>query len=126
MKDIKDFLGALKEILRKDPRYKLEAYSFLMSALNFTVSKFPEPRHVTGQELLQGIRRYGLEQFGPMTRTVFEHWGIKSTKDFGNIVFNLIDVGLLGKTEEDSIDDFKDVYDFEEAFDKDYKYKLGE
>lgn len=126
MKDIKDFLGALKEILRKDPRYKLEAYSFLMAALNFTVSRLPKPRHVTGQELLEGIREYGLEQFGPMTRTVFEHWGVKSTEDFGNIVFNLIDVGLLGRTEEDSIDDFKGVYDFNKAFDKDYRYKLDE
>ncbi len=125
MKDIKDFLGALKGILRKDPRYKLEAYSFLMSALNFTVSKLPKPRHVTGQELVEGIREYGLEQFGPMTRTVFEHWGIRSTEDFGNIVFNLTDVGLLGKTEEDSVDDFKGVYDFE-VFDKNYRYKLEE
>ncbi len=125
MKDIKDFLGALKEILRKDPRYKLEAYSFLMSVLNYTVSKLPKPRHVTGQELLEGIKEFGLEQFGPMTRTVFEHWGITSTEDFGNIVFNLVDVGLLGKTEEDSVSDFKGVYDFE-VFDKNYRYKLEE
>lgn len=126
MKDIKDFLGALKEILQKDPRYKLEAYSFLMSALNYTVAKFPKPRHVTGRELLGGIREYGLDQFGPMTRTVLEHWGISSTEDFGNIVFNLVDVELLGKTEEDSIDDFKDIYDFNDAFDKNYHYNLDE
>lgn len=126
MKDIKDFLGALKKILGKDSRYKLEAYTFLMAALDYTVSKLPEHRHVTGQELLEGVKEYGLEQFGPMTRTVFEHWGVTSTEDFGNIVFNLIDVGLLGKTEEDSIDDFKGVYDFKEAFDKDYRYKLDE
>ena len=126
MKDIKDFLGALKKILGKDLRYKLEAYTFLMAALDYTVSELPEHRHVTGQELLEGVKEYGLEQFGPMTRTVFEHWGVKSTEDFGNIVFNLIDVGLLGKTEEDSIDDFKGVYDFKEALDKDYRYKLDE
>lgn len=126
MKDIKDFLGALKKVLQKDPRYKLEAYTFLMAALDYTVSKLPKHRHVTGQELLEGVKEYGLEQFGPMARTVFEHWGVTSTEDFGNIVFNLIDVALLGKTEEDSIDDFKGVYDFKEAFDKDYRYKLDE
>ena len=116
MKNIEDVLTTLEKIAEEDTRYNFEAYTFLMSALNYTVNKLDKPRHVTGQELLEGIREYGLEQFGPMTRTVFEHWGIKATEDFGRIVFNLVDVGLLGKTEQDSINDFKNIYDFKEVF----------
>ena len=108
----------------KKPGYKLEAYSFVVSALNYTVSRLDRPRHVTAKELLYGIKEYGLDQFGPMTKTVFGHWGIKSTMDFGNIVFDLIKVGLLGKTEKDDIADFYDVYDFEKTFEKNYRCNL--
>jgi uncharacterized repeat protein (TIGR04138 family) len=117
-----NFLEVVEEIVTKDPRYKVEAYDFVMSALNYTQSKLDKPRHVSGRELLEGIREYGLELFGLMTLTVFENWGVKRTEDFGNIVFNVLDAGLLSKTDEDSIEDFKDGYDFKEAFDKDYKY----
>ena len=75
-----------------------------------------KPRHVNGQELLDGIRQYSQEQFGPMTRTVFNHWGVNTTEDFGHIVFNLVNAKLLGKTDQDSLDDFKNVYDFKETF----------
>ena len=73
-------------------------------------------RHVSGPELLEGVRRYALKEFGPMVMTVFDSWGLRSCEDIGNIVFNLIGAGIFGKTEEDSIDDFKGVYDFEETF----------
>jgi len=116
-----NFLEVVEEIVAKDPRYKIEAYHFVMSALNYTQSKFDKPRHVSGRELLEGIREYGLELFGLMTRTVFENWGVRRTEDFGNIVFNMLGEGLLSKTDEDSIEDFKDGYDFKEAFDKGYK-----
>jgi uncharacterized repeat protein (TIGR04138 family) len=117
-----NFLEVVEEIVTKDPRYKVEAYDFVMSALNYTQSKLDKPRHVSGRELLEGIREYGLELFGLMTLTVFENWGVRRTEDFGNIVFNMLDAGLLSKTDEDSIEDFKAGYDFKEAFDKDYKY----
>jgi uncharacterized repeat protein (TIGR04138 family) len=65
---------------------------------------------------LEGIREFAIEQFGPMVKTVFSHWGIKTTHDFGNIVFNMVEWLLLSKTEQDSINDFKDVYDFDAAF----------
>jgi uncharacterized repeat protein (TIGR04138 family) len=81
-----------------------------------------EHRHLTGQELSLGIKDYVLQQFGPLARTVLEYWGIKTTFDFGKIVYYLIDAKLMTKTEEDSIDDFKDVYDFDEAFKKNYDY----
>jgi len=122
MKDKINFLKVVEEIVAKDPRYKVEAYDFVMGALNYTQSKLDKPRHVSGGELLEGIREYGLECFGLMTRTVFNNWGVRRTEDFGNIVFNMVDAGLLAKTEEDSIEDFKDGYDFKEAFDKGYKY----
>lgn len=125
MKSESNFFKVIERIAEKDPRYKSEAYIFLMAALNFTVGKLDRPRHVTGQELSDGIRLYAVEQFGPLARTVLEHWGVFATEDFGNIVFNMIDAKLLSKTEEDSIDDFKGVFDFKSAFDKTVEYKLG-
>jgi uncharacterized repeat protein (TIGR04138 family) len=71
---------------------------------------------VTGPELLDGVRQYALKEFGPMVMTVFDSWGIHSCEDIGHMVFNLIAAGVFGKTEEDSIKDFKNVYNFEEAF----------
>ncbi|MFH1778957.1 MAG: Minf_1886 family protein [Candidatus Omnitrophota bacterium] len=124
MKGELDFFKVIEGIIEKDPRYKSEAYLFVMAALNYTVSKLEKPRHITGQELSEGIRFYTIEQFGPMARTVLEHWGVYTTEDFGNIVFNMTDAKLLSKTETDSIGDFKDVYDFKSVFDKAVEYKL--
>jgi uncharacterized repeat protein (TIGR04138 family) len=112
-----DFFRKIEEITERDNRYHPDAYSFTMDALSFTQRKLKKLRHVSGQELLDGIREYGLQQFGLMTRTVFEHWGVRKTEDFGEIVFNMVEVGLMGKTDSDSLDDFKDVYDFQEVFD---------
>jgi len=79
---------------------------------------------VTADELLAGIRGYAIDQFGPMSRAVFEHWGIKTTNDFGEIVFNMINVGMLGKTDKDSKKDFDSRFDFKSAFDKGAKYTI--
>jgi uncharacterized repeat protein (TIGR04138 family) len=87
-----------------------------MSGLEFTMKKLKEPRHVTGQELAEGLRMYALDQFGPMAKTVLEHWGITTTLDFGEIVFILIEAGLMRKTENDNLGDFKNVFNFESAF----------
>jgi uncharacterized repeat protein (TIGR04138 family) len=115
------FAEALDAIVATDPRYQRDAYAFLRDALDFTTKqqkkiKGVSVRHVTGPELLDGVRHYALKEFGPMVMTVFENWGIHSSEDIGNMVFNLIGAGIFGKTEEDSIEDFKNVYDFEEAF----------
>ena len=115
------FAEALDSIVASDPRYQRDAYVFLRDALDFTTKqqkkvKGVSVRHVTGPELLDGVRRYALKEFGPMVMTVFENWGVRSCEDIGNIVFNLIGAGVFGKTEEDSIEHFKNVYDFEEAF----------
>lgn len=111
-----NFLETMERIVQRDGRYKIDSYNFVLEALNYTVVKLEKPRHVTGKELLEGIKEYAKEQFSPMVRTVFEHWGITSTEDFGHIVFNLVDVKLLGKTEQDSIEDFKNGYSFEKVF----------
>lgn len=121
-----ELLQKIQAIIQQDHRYKPEAYLFVLAALHFTVSQVPERRHVTGQELLEGIRIYGLDQFGPLTRQVFEHWGVKSTEDFGHIVFSLVEVKLLGKTEEDSLADFQEVYDFTHAFNPQSLFKLSD
>jgi uncharacterized repeat protein (TIGR04138 family) len=115
------FTEALDSIVASDPRYQREAYVFLRDALDFTIKqqkkiKGTSVRHVAGPELLEGVREYALKEFGPMVLTVFDNWGIRGCEDIGHMVFNLIDAGIFGKTEEDSIEDFKNVYDFREAF----------
>ncbi len=115
------FAEALDSIVASDPRYQRDAYVFLRDALDFTTKQQKKVRgatvrHVSGPELLGGVRQYALKEFGPMVMTVFDSWGIHSCEDIGNMVFNLIDAGIFGKTEEDSIEDFKNVYDFDEAF----------
>lgn len=117
----KDFDEVIGMIQQEDPRYERGAYHFVRHALDHTLKKHAKktqetPRHVRGQDLLEGIREFALEQFGPLTLTVFHAWGIQACKDFGHIVFNLVDYGLLGKTEQDSLEDFASGYDFEKAF----------
>lgn len=117
------FEGALEEILARDTRYHHDAYFFVREALDYTQKLIGKEspgklRHVTGQELLDGIRQYALAQFGPMTMTVLEEWGIHRCRDFGEIVFNMVGIGLLAKTEKDSAADFDTAYQFQDAFRK--------
>lgn len=119
------FAEALDSIVASDPRYQREAYIFLRDALDFTTKqqkkvKGTTVRHVSGPELLEGVRQYALKEFGPMVVTVFDNWGIRSCEDIGHMVFNLIGAGIFGKTDQDSIEDFKAVYDFQDAFAKPY------
>ncbi|HTL47932.1 MAG TPA: Minf_1886 family protein [Verrucomicrobiae bacterium] len=120
MKEKDDFLQKIEKVIQSNSQYKFEAYSFVLSALHHTVSKLNKPRHITGQELLHGIRRYAHDQFGPMARVVLNYWGINETLDFGKIVFALVDVGVLRKQPEDKLEDFAAVYDFKEVFDEGY------
>src|SRR5438034_4350106 len=120
------FAEALDSILAGDPCHKREEYVCLRDALDFTTKqqkkiKGATVRHVSGPELLEGVRQYALKEFGPLVITVFDNWGIHSCEDIGNMVFNLIGAGIFGKTEEDSIDDFKNVFDFDEAFVKPFE-----
>lgn len=116
-----DFQHALSAILARDSRYHPNAYEFIGEALDFTVKKLEKPttgpgRHVTGAELMEGIRQYALEQFGPMAKTVLNFWGIYRCEDFGEIVFNMVETGILGKTDQDKKEDFAGGYDFDRAF----------
>ena len=116
MEERKDFYQVIEEICAKDNRYKPDSYEFVIQALHFTQNKFKRQAHVTGGELSEGIREFAIEQYGSMTGVVLTHWGITKTADFGNIVFNMIEKGLLSKVETDSIEDFNNVYDFKTAF----------
>lgn len=115
----------IMSICEKDSRYNEDAYEFVLESLAYTQKKFKRPKHVSGKELLDGIKELMMEQYGPMTIPVLKHWGIKSTEDFGHIVFNLLESKVLSKTEEDNLEDFKNVYDFDVVFDKGYRHKLN-
>ena len=117
------FEEALEKIQAKDPRFQPDAYHFVREALDHTQKSIVKEnkgkmRHVSGQELLAGIRDYALAQFGPMTITVLEEWGVHSCRDFGDIVFNMVETGWLAKTDRDSREDFQGGYEFVEAFRK--------
>jgi uncharacterized repeat protein (TIGR04138 family) len=129
----------IAELLKNDPRYKLDAYGFVFDALEYAHNTLqmgqdapsepiegaedddePKP-HITGQELSEAVRLYALEQYGFMAKTVLNSWGIRSTGDIGEIVFNLIRIGRMRKTSHDRIEDFQDVYDFDVVFDEEFK-----
>ncbi len=119
------FDEAVDLIRAKDVRYQREGYIFVREALDHTQKSIGKEqrgriRHVTGQELLAGIREFAVLQFGPMAMMVLGEWGIHNCQDFGEIVFNLVEIGVLAKTEKDSRADFAGGYDFFEAFRKPY------
>jgi len=114
----------ISEIRLRDKRYHEDAYEFVLDALSFTQRKFRRSKHVTGKELLEGIKILLMHRFGPMAMTVLKHWGIERTEDFGNIVFKLVERKVLSKTDEDNIQSFRDVYDFDKVFNKAYRQSL--
>lgn len=118
-----NFDEKVEMILAKDSRYARDAYAFVRESLDFTQKTIGKEnrglvRHITGQELLDGIRQFALTQFGPMVVTVLEEWGVHNSRDFGEIVFNMVEIELLAKTEKDNRDDFNHGYDFTDAFRK--------
>ncbi|HLF18559.1 MAG TPA: Minf_1886 family protein [Candidatus Omnitrophota bacterium] len=120
-----DFETIVETILVKDSRYKIDAYLFVMEALSFTQRKFKSQSHVTGEEILTGMRDLLLNKYGPMTMVVLKYWGIKTTEDFGHIIFNLVERKILSKTEDDNIESFRDAYSFEEVFREGYRQQLA-
>ena len=113
-----NFEVELEKILAHDPRYHRDSYHFVREALDHTRKMLAksESRHVTGQQLLEGVREYALAQYGPMALSLLEEWGVRQGEDIGEIVYNMIEIKLLAKTDEDSRDDFKGGYDFQDAF----------
>ena len=120
-----EFYSIIHGVCGKDNRYHPEAYEFVMEALSHSQKRFNKPKHVTGSELLQGIKGLLIKKFGPMTLTVLKFWGIKTTDDFGNIVFNLVEHKILSKDAQDHYESFKNAYDFEEVFNKGYRKQLA-
>lgn len=134
-------ISNIQELLEEDPRFSLEAYQFVREALQYahTVLRMADDdsgknpgqaansaelqgeRHLTGQQLCQAIRKYALEQYGYMAKTVLNSWGIKTTGHFGDIVYNLIGIGLMKKSPQDRREDFNDVYQFDSAFRDDFR-----
>ena len=122
----KNFPDVVKEIHQNDGRYGKGAYFFIREALDHTLKSLDKDKrknkgHVSGEELLEGIRSFALDRFGPMTLTLMNHWNIRQCRDFGNIVFNLVEFGILGRTDNDSLEDFDGGYNFEEAFESPFR-----
>ena len=115
------FQEAVETVCQEDRRYHPEAYAFLRDSLEGTIKrrkkskKEPGP-HVGAAELLDGFRIHALAEFGPMALMVLDYWGVVSTGDVGQMVFNLVRAGIFGKTDEDTTESFRDVFDFREAF----------
>ena len=116
MSDVATLEAALAEIRRRDGKYNERAYVFVLAALEFAQTKLPARRHLSGVELAWACRDFALEQFGMLANSVLTHWGINTTEDFGQIVFMLIDVGLLARQPSDRLEDFERVYDFAQVF----------
>ena len=137
-------LKRIADFVKKDGRYDVDAYVFVQQALAYAQFELglgrPRPygvepdaegkkgpseeAHLTGQELCEAIRVYALEMFGLMAKVVLNNWRIRVTRDFGEIVYNLIEIGEMTKSETDQLDDFNDVYDFEEAFQDRYEITM--
>ena len=128
----RDFNTIIKAIQEDDSRYSSGAYYFLREALDYTIKDSENnnassrlSQHITGQELLEGIKHYALDHYGPMAFELFKTWGVINCKDFGNIVFNLVDCQVLGKNESDSPKDFEKGYNFKMAFQDPFLPKNG-
>ena len=123
MQDL-EFAEVIALIRKEDPRFDRKAYDFVRHGLDHTVkelkkkdtSRATRTAHVSGGELLDGLRVYALDQYGPLAKTVLNSWGVKRCTDFGDIVFNLIEYNVFSKTENDRREDFADLYSFDEAF----------
>ena len=126
----------IARLVREDPRYRAEAYYFVFESLGYAQrvlgmgtgkrsrSRDEADRHLTGQQLCEAIRQYALDQFGYMAKCVLNSWGVRTTGDFGEIVFNLIRVEQMRKTPQDKREDFDDNFDFDEAFQAGYRISL--
>jgi len=114
---------SLEQIAREGGRYDVEAYRFVFEALDYLLKKMGQRRHVSGAELSHAIRELAIERFGFMAQSVLNQWGVHKTRDFGEIVFQLVQASLMSKTDEDKVSDFDDIYDFRQAFDHAFRQR---
>lgn len=114
--------SVLAGIRGRNPRYAESGYLFVLGALHRRLTSLDAPRHISGAEVADAVRELALERYGPLARTVLEHWGIHSTGDMGEIVFALVECGILIKRPEDSREDFEGLFSFDEAFEGRYPW----
>jgi uncharacterized repeat protein (TIGR04138 family) len=112
----------MERLRKRHPAYNETAYLFILAALHYTIERVGEARHISGRELVEGCRDLAMERFGLMARHVLEFWGIRSTRDLGEIVFALVECGVLVKQDGDCLDEFCDVFCFSEAFERNYPW----
>lgn len=117
--------GIMEQIRAREPRYDERAYLFVLNALEECQARLTERRHITGPELAHACRTLALQRFGVTAKLVLEHWGVKGTRDIGDIVFTLVDLGLLISQPQDSRNDFTEVFDFEKAFEREYPWSAA-
>jgi uncharacterized repeat protein (TIGR04138 family) len=124
-----DELKSLEELAKDSGKYPVDAFNFVREGLKFTVTRqnqnTQEEKHITGQDLCWGLRDFALKRWGLLASVVLHNWNISSTMDFGKIVFYMVDAGWMAKKEEDTINDFNDVYDFRSAFDTNLTIEMG-
>ncbi|HVH12635.1 MAG TPA: Minf_1886 family protein [Longimicrobium sp.] len=112
----------MERLRKRHPAYNETAYLFILAALHYTIERVGEARHISGRELSEGCRDLAIERFGLMARSVLEFWGVRSTRDLGEIVFALVECGVLVKQEGDCLDEFCDVFCFSDAFERNYRW----
>lgn len=115
----------MDRIRLREPRFDERAYFFVLAALEFCQQRLDERRHISGRELAFACRDLALERFGVMSRLVLEHWGLRSTADIGDVVFTLVDLGLLKSQPSDSRDEFLGVYEFDQTFEREYPWSAA-
>lgn len=117
--------GIMDQIRLREQRFDERAYLFVLSSLEHSQSRLTERRHISGPELAHACRELAMQRFGVMARLVLEHWGVRATADIGDIVFTLVDLGLLISQPQDTRDDFEGVFDFEDAFERAYPWSAA-
>ena len=117
-----EVVAQIESVAERKGAYRPAAYFWVLRALEFTRRHLRRPGHLSGRELAEGARDFAVEEYGPMAHDVLTHWGVRSTDDIGRIVYDLIEVGVLSKTEDDSLEDFSAVFDFRRAFIQDYRW----
>lgn len=127
-KDYLDRLARISDMAKRDGRYKTEAYLFVIEALHHEINRLglsppAKKRHLTARELMEGVRNLGWDRFGRLFVNVLERWGITGSRDFGEIVFNLIDLGEFSKTADDRKEDFEGVFDFGKDLVQAYEFR---
>jgi len=133
-----------RRLLEHDPRFRWDAYQFVQEALVYAQKELkmgtPQPTdagpsemeaeaptadpHLTGQELCEALRRRAIEQYGYLAQSVLNSWGVRTTSDFGDIVYNLIGIECLRKSKGDRREDFNEVYDFDEVFRQEFRISI--